>query len=207
MPSYQPESFQMAGMPIIKDLNGDNVIDYKDVDMVNVIPKLYWGFGNTFNYRSWDLDIFIYSQLGLRKNNPAYTWNNIGNLNRGTNVGEFVKDVWRVDNPGGTLPGLAYQQSGAYLPEGASTDIGYEDASFLRVRNITLGYNLPGQKLGAAGKYIRNIRVYADAQNPFIITGFKYFDPEVYTGDTDSKVNAAEYPQTKTFSLGIKLSF
>ncbi|MDR2917359.1 MAG: SusC/RagA family TonB-linked outer membrane protein [Tannerella sp.] len=208
MPSYQPESYQKPGSPIIKDLNGDGQITVDDVDLVNVVPALYWGFGNTFNYKNWDLDIFIYSQLGLKKYNYTYSWTSgIGLANQKSNQSVYVKDVWHSElNPDGKLPGVANERSSVSLPGGAGTDIGYEDASFLRVRNITLGYNFNHTNLGVLAKYISSIKIYADIQNPFTITDFKGFDPEVNTGG-DYKSGKAEYPQTRTFSAGIKLSF
>lgn len=60
--------------------------------------------------------------------------------------------------------------------------------------------------LGAVSKYISNLRFYVDAQNPLTITSFKGTDPEVVTGGT-YKSGKAEYPQTRTFSVGIKASF
>lgn len=76
IPSYQPEGYRNPGSPIIRDLNGDNQITEEDVDMVNVIPAVYGGLGNSFTYKNWDLDIFLYSQLGLKKYNYIYTWAN-----------------------------------------------------------------------------------------------------------------------------------
>ena len=88
----------------------------------------------------------------------------------------------------------------------AGTDIGYENSSFVRVRNITLGYNFKPNQLGALSKLLSGIRVYVDVQNPFTFTGYTGLDPEVNTGG-NYKGGKAEYPQTRTFSLGAKLSF
>lgn len=75
-----------------------------------------------------------------------------------------------------------------------------------RVRNITLGYNFKPNQLGALSKLLSGIRVYVDVQNPFTFTGYTGLDPEVNTGG-NYKGGKAEYPQTRTFSLGAKLSF
>ena len=209
MPSYQPEGWDVPGMPIIKDLNGDNQITYEDVDCCDVNPAIYWGFGNTFRYRHFDLDIFIYSQMGLKKYNYAYDWASATELaNVGNNQSVLVDKIWSSENPNGTIPGVAYQiNSGSYsLPEGCGTDIGYEDADFVRVRNITLGYNWDRSNLGRLGKAISQIRLYVDCQNPFTFTSFESFDPEVYTGGS-YKGGKAEYPMTRTFSVGLKLAF
>jgi len=60
--------------------------------------------------------------------------------------------------------------------------------------------------LGDVGKYVSNIRIYLDAQNPLTFTNFEGFDPEVYSGG-NYKGGKAEYPQIRTFSAGIKINF
>lgn len=200
------QRYQMPGMPIIKDLDGNGKIDENDIDMINVAPDLYWGLGNTFTYKNWDLDVFIYSQLGLQKYNYNYSWANasdVATLFR--NQSTLIRDIWTQENPGGKIPGISYTNAPA-LPHNVGTDLGYENASFIRVRNITLGYNLSGKSLGEVGNYISNIRVYVDAQNPFLITSFGGIDPEVNTGGS-YKGGGMEYPQVRTFSIGAKISF
>ena len=208
MPSYQPENYQYPGCPIIKDLNGDGEITVDDVDMVNVVPKLYWGLGNTFYYKNWDLNVFVYSQLGLKKYNYSYDWTDGRELaNQTLNQSTLIADVYNSQtNPNGTLPGIAYRLATASLPGGAGTDVYYQNANFLRVRNITLGYTFNAKDLGQLGKYITSLRLYAVAQNPFTITSFKNFDPEVVTGGS-YKSGKAEYPMTRTFSFGLKVQF
>lgn len=207
-PDYQPNNYKKPGCPIICDLDGDGEITVGDVDMVNVVPSLYWGFGNTFTYKNFDLDIFVYSQLGLKKYNYVYGWATPTELaNQTSNQGAIIKSSYNSQtNPNGTLPGISYYLSNASLPGGAGTDIGYENADFLRVRNITLGYNFTAKQLGNLSKVISGLRLYADVQNPLTITSFTGFDPEVYTGG-DYKGGKAEYPQTRTFSFGLKVSF
>lgn len=208
MPSYQPEQYQYPGCPIIKDLNGDKQITSEDVDMVNVVPALYWGLGNTFTYKNWDLNVFVYSQLGLKKYNYSYDWSDARELaNQTSNQSTILSQVYNSQtNPNGSLPGIAYRLANKSLPGGAGTDIYYQDASFLRVRNITLGYTFLSKQLGSLKEYIQSIRIYADAQNPFTFTGFDNFDPEVTTGGS-YKGGKAEYPMIRTFSMGVKVQF
>ena len=208
MPASQPANAQIAGYPIIVDRNGDGKISVADVQMQNNVPKIYFGFGNTFTYKNFDLDVFVYSQLGLKKYNYSYSWLSGAQLaNRNTNENSYAFNIWNSQtNPNGTYPGIAWDLASVSLPGNAGTDIGYENASFLRVRNITLGYNITSTMLGSVGKYIRNLRIYVDAQNPITITSFKGTDPEVVTGG-DYKSGKAEYPQTRTFTVGIKAAF
>ena len=209
MPSHQPAGWQLPGMPIIRDLNGDGQITVDDVECNDVNPSIYWGFGNDFRFKHWDLSVFIYSQMGLKKYNYAYSWTSSSELAAGAgNQSVLMDKVWTSDNQSGTIPGIAYSlnSSASPLPGGAGDDTGYEDADFIRVRNITLGYNWDRSNLGRLGKTISQIRVYADVQNPFTFTSFESYDPEVYSGG-NYKAGKAEYPMTRTFSLGVKLAF
>ena len=208
VPTSQPETARIPGYPIIVDQNDDGTITVDDVVMSNEVPDIYFGFGNTFTYKNFDLDIFMYSQLGVNKYNYAWDWASASNLaNQNSNSNSYAFNIWNSQtNTNGTLPGIAWNLASVTLPGSAGTDIGYQNASFVRVRNITLGYNIKGNKLGQASKYISNIRIYIDAQNPLTFTNFEGFDPEVYSGG-DYKGGKAEYPQTRTFSAGVKINF
>jgi len=208
MPSSQPEDARYPGYPIIVDKNGDGEISVDDIEMTNEVPDLYFGFGNTFTYKNFDLDIFMYSQVGVNKYNYALDWAHAGNLaNQVQNSDSYAKRLWNSEtNPDGTMPGIAWNLASVSLPGSAGTDINFQDATFLRVRNITLGYNIGKRSLGKASEYISNIRIYIDAQNPLTFTNFDGFDPEVRTGG-NYKGGKAEYPQTRTFSAGVRISF
>ena len=85
-----------------------------------------------------------------------------------------------------------------------------KSASYLRLKNLQLGYNLPKKIFGKSG--IKNVYIYANAQNLFTITDFwKGYDPEVAydagAGDGVSLGSAAYYPQVKVFSFGIDINF
>ena len=207
MPSYQPEAYQKPGCPIIVDLNGDGPITVEDVDMKNVIPSLYLGFSNTFTYKTGIWMFSFTRKLGVTSTTMSILGQAVEMGNRTNNMSVYIKDVWHSElNPNGTIPGIAYEMASVSLPGGAGTDIGYENSSFVRVRNITLGYNFKPNQLGALSKLLSGIRVYVDVQNPFTFTGYTGLDPEVNTGG-NYKGGKAEYPQTRTFSLGAKLSF
>lgn len=207
-PASQPKDYRFPGCPILKDLDGDGEITIKDIDMVNVVPAIYWGLGNTIYFKNFDFNIFVYSQLGLKKYNYAYDWSDGRELaNQTTNQGSIIEKVYNSqNNPNGTLPGIASRLSNISLPGGCGTDVYYQDASFLRVRNITLGYTFNAKNLGQLRNYINSIRLYIDAQNPFTFTSFDTFDPEVTTGG-GYKGGKAEYPMTRTYSFGINIQF
>jgi TonB-linked SusC/RagA family outer membrane protein len=208
MPATQPENARFPGYPILVDKNNDGAITVDDIYMTNEVPDIYFGFGNTFTYKNFDLDVFLYSQIGVNKYNYALDWAHGANLaNQVQNSNEYAKRLWNSEsNPDGTRPGIAWNLASVALPGSAGTDINFQDASFVRVRNITLGYNINKSSLGNVGNYISNIRIYIDAQNPLTFTKFEGFDPEVRSGG-NYKGGKAEYPQTRSFSAGVRISF
>lgn len=197
---------QMPGCPIIDDKNGDGVIDINDIHMRNTTPDLYMGFGNTFVYKNFDLDIFMYGQFGAYKYNMALSAAQAGPLvnTPAPNANKYAYRLWNSQiNPNGTRPGIAYSKMGA-LPGGCGVNADMENASFMRIRNITLGYTIQGKLFGPIQKYIKSIRVYFDVQNPFVITKYTGFDPEIYTGSNEAR---GQFPQVRSFSLGAKINF
>ena len=208
MPSSQPLAGQKPGYPIIVDQDGNDTINIKDIKMRNLVPTIYFGFGNTFTYKNFDLDIFMYSQLGVRKYNYALDWAYpVGLANQTGNQNQYSYRMWNSQtNTNGTLPGIAYNLASVTLPGGAGTDLNYQNSSFVRVRNITLGYNITSKMLGGASRFISSIRIYLDAQNPLTFTNFEGYDPEVISGG-GYKGGKAEYPQIRTYTAGVKVSF
>lgn len=75
-----------------------------------------------------------------------------------------------------------------------------EDASYLRLRNLTIGYNIPVKK------YISNMRIYASGENLFVLSGFSGIDPEVPPTGSGTGVASAVYPQTRKFVLGLNIT-
>lgn len=210
MPESQkslPAENQMPGYPIIDDKNKDGIIDINDIYMEDTLPKISIGFGNTFTYKNFDLDIFLYGQFGSRRYDYGLEWANAGSLSYRPpkNSNQFTYWLWNSqNNEDGKLPGIATTKASA-LPGNCGNDIGRQSADFVRVRNITFGYNLRGSLLGKVlSKRIENIRFYVDFQNPFTFTKFSGVDPEIYIGNSSSP---AGYPMNRSYTLGLKFDF
>lgn len=209
MPESQrslPVEAQQPGFPIIKDKNGDGQITVDDVYMENIIPDIAIGLGNTFAYKNFDLDIFLYGQFGQKRSNYALNWASAGQLymDNPRNNTDLSFNLWNSQtNPNGTLPGIAILKT-VPMPGNAGINTIVQGASFVRVRDITFGYNFMGNNLGNLGKYVRGIRIFVNIQNPFTFTNFTGFDPEIYLGNGTSM---AEHPMTRTFSAGAKINF
>lgn len=205
-PVYQPAAAQTAGSPIFVDQNGDNILDSDDVIVYDQTPKVSIGFNNVFRYKSFDLSVFLYGQLGSYKQNYSLNWANaLGMLNSNQSGTEDVKNAWSSENPRGELPGSTYDE--ALLGNigntiGWGSDYTISKADFIRARNITLGYTFNS---GTLGKYFTDLRIYVDVQNAFIITKYKGADPEIASPAV--KGAAAPYPMVRTFSLGLNVNF
>lgn len=176
---------QLSGQP-------DNMID--DADKVIIhrkAPDLIFGIGNTFTYKSFDLSFFFYGELGRQINNSTrMDFLRADRFRFSDNVTTDAFDRWSSTNPNGKYP------SGLYPKYETGTDFWIEDADFIRLKNVTLGYTLPAR----VGKGIfKHARLYFDAQNLFVITNYTGSDPE-----TDS---FTAYPNQRTFSFGVELSF
>lgn len=200
------EGCQKPGYPIIKDKNNDGIIDMNDIYMEDTLPDISIGFGNTFSYLDFDISIFLYGQFGAKKYNFAYQWANAASLSYGPpqNANQYAYWIWNSQtNTNGKFPGIASSKAEP-LPGNAGWDIGREDASFIRVRNITFGYTLKGRVLGNyLSQRIESIRFFVDLQNPFTFTKFACNDPEIYTGSSSSPVG---YPMSRSYSLGAKFN-
>ena len=168
------------------------------------IPKWFGGWNNTFTYGNVDLNVqinyaggnYIYngSKAGLR---DQRFWNNHTD----------VLDRWSESNTDGTIPRVVFGDNvsnGSALPISENVEKG----DFLRIRNITLGYRLPAKLLERAN--IANLRIYANANNPFLFTGYSGTDPEVSTnGNTNATpgVDRNTVPMSRTFIIGLNLGF
>lgn len=168
--------------------NGDYVINSDDrVIQGQARPKLIGSLVNTFEYKGFDLSLFLYGSYG------SMIENNIEYLNQAHRNSNVKVNYWTPDNPSHDAPrpvegidNLNYIQT-----------MRYENADFLRVRSLSLGYTLPKDVLNKLT--ISRCRIYATAQNPLIWTKYTGVDPEGAQG------YAA--PSVRTWVLGLNLSF
>lgn len=199
----------------LKDINGDGVVDANDRTVIGRgLPVHIGGFTNNFAYRGFDLNIFFQWSYG----------NDVLNANRiklemaskyNTNQFALVADRWReaiVDPNGNQILGANYSNeqwavNGANGQEDIYTSKYVEDASYLRLKTVQLGYNIPKKSLGKSG--IHSLRVYLSGQNLYTWTSYSGFDPEVSVRNTalTQGFDYSSYPRTRTFTLGCKLIF
>jgi TonB-linked SusC/RagA family outer membrane protein len=189
-PAHQPQL--LPGQVKLKNINGDDKLNEEDMVLIGRNdPKFIFGFNNNFSYKNFDLNIYMYGQVGKIAGANSYydAWGSYGNrIKLGQNVPVSFKDAWSSDNQTSTRPSFIESAYG-------TGDLFLQKISFLRIRNITLGYTVPVSK-----SICNRLRVYADVNNPCVWTNWKGQDPE-----TDSNTNA--YPNVTSFSIGVDISF
>jgi len=191
------------GNPVV-DENGrflrtgapDGMIDEADTKLIGTTdPSLLAGLSNTLTYKNLSLDFFFNGMFGRQLADPNYTAYGVsaeGIYTYGYNGLRTVKDRWTPDNPSTTHPSSYYGWS-PYT----SGDFFLQKAWFIRLQNISLGYKLPQKWVG---RVFQNAQIHFDAQNLFLITPYTGVDPE-----TDSYT--AAYPNVKTYTLGLNITF
>lgn len=192
-----------SGNPLV-DANGrfirlgkpDGRIDEADTKLMGTSdPSLMAGLTNIFTYKNFSLNFDFNALFGRRFADPNYTTYGVsaaGVYSNGYNALRTVKERWTPENPSTTHPSSFY----GWSPYGVG-DFFVEDAWFIRLQNVSLGYNLPRKWFG---KVLSAARIHADAQNLFVITPYSGVDPE-----TDSYT--AAYPYIRTYTIGLNLNF
>ncbi len=154
------------------DLNKDGIIDDKDRAIIgDVNPKFTYGFNTNFNYKRFDLNIFINGRYGGDIVNLNYRlFNDIGSYNNVTQ--EAWNNRWTPEN----WEHATYPK--AWKTEARTMHITkryLEDGTFIRLRNVVLGYNVPFKNT----RILEKLRVYVSGTNLLTITDYKGFDPDI----------------------------
>jgi TonB-linked SusC/RagA family outer membrane protein len=215
-----------------KDINKDGRIT--EADRTNIgspMPKFTFGWTNTFVYKNWDLSIFINGSYGnkvlnylnMKVGNMKSAWANQPSSVLGRTRLEAIdpektydgtNNVWnwfedpenvRIANPGATLPRAT---TGDPNDNDRLSDRYIEDGSYLRVKNITLGYTFPKRIIQKAR--IDNLRLQVNIQNLLTFTKYTGYDPEI--GASTASVNVmgldnGRYPSPTAYSFGVNITF
>lgn len=183
-----------AGDAKFKDQNKDGKID--DADKVNIgnpFPWLTYGLNMSMDYKGVDFQLFFQGVYG----NEIYNQVRVRTEGKGTEatLGTQMRNVWTFNNQNGTIPN-PYGNSNNY----ATSSRFVEDGSYLRLKNVQLGYTLP--KTLTEKVTISRCRLYVTANNLLTLTKYTGYDPEVGGG-----VDYGNYPQSRTFMFGVNLDF
>ena len=192
-----------------EDFNEDGQIDYDDAQIIGkAMPDWYGGMTHSFKFKNIDFGVFSRFSIGnqvynlIRGTTENLGWSNDGGLSSVyANNTINVRDRWK--KPGDEAEyGRA---SFINLNLGLNSSQMVENASFFRIQNVTAGYTLP-----KTGKF-SSIRIYAEAQNLWVLTSYKGFDPEVSSNgglaDRTAGVDYGAYPSARTLLIGLSLKF
>lgn len=197
------------GTYIYEDISGPNgmpdgeITDADRTILGNYNPDYTIGLFNSFSYKNFDLSFMIQCVQGFEIFNSAKTF-----LLNGEGWGNGAKDLYKnffsESNPNGKYarPSVATADK---LYEKSSYMV--EDGSFIRFNNITLGYNFPKTSIAKVG--LKGLRVYVTAQNPFTITKYSGYNPEVSTNSNalTPGIDYGAYPTNKSLAFGLNINF
>lgn len=174
----------------IKDINGDTVINADDRQIIGQLdPKVMWGLNNSITYKNFTLSIFVLGVHGVTKLNPLMSDNVFTGVRRNTTV----KNWWTPENPSNDW---YMNHIDAHRMNGLSANI-YENAGFVRIRDISLAYNFPAGLLNTLG--MDRLQLYVTGRNLATFTEWNGLDPEL---DGQRSV-----PLQKEFVVGLNLGF
>ena len=185
-----------------RDVNGDKVVDASDRTYLgSPLPKFQMGLNVNLSYGAFDATLFFDSKVG----NKIYDeWKNLTDFwTYPSNHGVASLDAWSPSNPNSTIPALTFNDH----QQKRTSSYFISDASYLRLKSFTLGYNLPEALLKQVK--ISRLRLYLQAENLFTITKFKGYDYEtLFTGvGSLGDLSTTQYPHTKGYTVGLNLGF
>ncbi|MBF4516779.1 TonB-dependent receptor [Flavobacterium sp. ANB] len=198
-----PGNFEtIAGGEKFKDVNGDGKLDSNDKTLIgNPNPDFIFGLNNDFTYKNIDLNIFFQGSEGNQILNYTLMELASGNNNATTEV----LDAWTPTHTDTNVP------INAARTKRVTSRFVY-DASYIRLKNISIGYSLDEKVVSKIG--LSKVRFYISAQNLWTITNYPGSDPEVnYLNDTNARSNTnlgldyGSYPNVRTFTFGFNLKF
>ncbi len=182
------------------DVDGDGKIDETTdrVKLGSAIPDFSYALNGSMAYKGFDLNFSLQGVHGAEIVNGMYSVLQSTDMSE-WNVGAIMLDRWTPENSDSNIPRVHASDPNKNTK---FSDRYVEDGSFLRLRNIQIGYTLPEGFLGT-----KSLRFYLSADNLFTISNYSGFDPEIAGGNLNSGVDVANYPIPRTISLGINLQF
>lgn len=180
----------------IRVAGADGQLDAADLVYFHNSTPIPFSINNTFRWKCWDANIYLYGSLnGWKLNDVKYqSVYGIQDLTYGINALSDVKDRWSLSNPTGTMPGVAEANSGV---DPAKSDFFYERAWYLRLDNVSIGYNFNPAWFGGV---IKSARAYVAGRNLCVFTPYNGMDPETGNG-------IGAYPNQWSLAFGLSIKF
>ncbi|GAB2637856.1 TonB-dependent receptor [Emticicia sediminis] len=188
-----------------EDINNDGKIDANDRTYLgSPIPKFTGGVNFTLTYKGFDLQAYLYTSLGNKIFNVSKWFTDFYPSFSGAAISERVKESWTPQNTGATIP--IFETASNFSTNTQASSFYVENGSYLRLQNVSLGYNLPKSVLDKLK--LSRVHLFASTNNLFTITKYQGLDPQVGgNADTNFGIDVGNYPLTKSFTVGLNLGF
>lgn len=203
--TYEPQPLSAPGELKFVDVNGDKAITTADRTVLgSPFPDFTYGINNTFTYKNFSLSFFFQGVQGGKILNINISESENPISFRRNRLERSYTDRWTVDNPGsenpsGLAPVFAYVDASGTINSRA-----VEDASFLRLKNLTFSYDIPLKR----SNVFKSAQVYAVAQNLVTFSKYLGFDPEASSfGTSNVRVDYNAYPLARIYTLGLNFKF
>lgn len=198
------DGVKQVGHLKFRNLDGNDVVNEADRTVIgDPNPDLSLGLGLNANYRNWSLDMFFSGDFGFDIYNTTkrqLEFMSYGGVS--TNRSTDILDAWSTSNPGASIPALSVADNSNDV---RMSNYFLEDGSYLKLKYIKLSYRFSDAVLKAL--HASALSVYGQVENIFTITGYKGLDPEVPLGGYGARIDNGPYPRSRTFTLGVNLTF
>ncbi|WP_461075074.1 SusC/RagA family TonB-linked outer membrane protein [Spirosoma flavus] len=202
-----PAKNTSAGDIRFKDLNGDGKIDANDRTYLgSYLPKFNYGANFSGSYKNFDFTLYLQGTYG----NKIYNGTKVvtQGMLRLFNAGPAVLNAWTPTNMNTDVPRAI---AGDPNNNSRTSDRFIEDGSYMRVKNLTIGYSIPTKVLGGlTNNVVNKVRVYVSSQNLLTLTKYTGYDPEIGSRNGTllrSGIDYANYPQARTLLAGLQITF
>jgi len=184
---------------IYEDIDNNGIIDAKDRTAIgNPNPPIIYGFNLALSYKAFDFNVFVQGVYG----NKIFNENRVLMSTTRNYDLYFYENRWSAEGTSTTYPSVMVTAGDQRTP----SSFYVEDGSYLRIKSIQLGYNLPIDF--AKRIHVEKLRVYANAENPFTFFKYNGFSPEVSSDNPLlSGINKGIYPLSSIYSVGVNLIF
>ena len=184
------------------DINNDGEITNEDQTYLGSgLPSVNYGLNARAEWNGFDLSISTHGAAGFKAVDfvDLTLHSSYGALNKSVDL----LNAWRPDNQNTDVPRVAYKSTGS-ITNNMFSERYIQDASYLKIANIELGYNFPDRWFGG---YINNVRIYASAQNVATLSKYKGYNVDFAGGTFTPGYNYASYPTPRTMMFGVHFSF
>ncbi|MEA1786215.1 TonB-dependent receptor [Arenibacter sp. GZD96] len=191
---------------IFRDLDGSGSIDADDREVIgSFIPDFTYGLNFDASYKNFSLSLYIYGNQGNDVYNATkvFTEGGLRLFNHGTNV----LNAWTPTNTNTNVPRMI---NGDPNQNTRTSDRFVEDASFLRLQSLRVGYTIPKDWLSRSIPGVENMNFYVSGNNLFTITGYDGFDPEIGARNNNLNIQGidfGQYPRAPTILMGVEVGF